>query len=159
MTISQYLNTIHHLCSIGTVGEHFNGDELENLILKIHWDDNESYFIPHTLLQKRTDEFLMLNPELVQQLAKSLGLIFISEEDKEGNVCFVNSAELRPEFKQGFTAMELLAYQYALLHSQSYREANNSFLMNGDLRVLIPPNADFFWKLVQIGSDWFRKER
>jgi hypothetical protein len=158
MTIPQYLNKVHSLCSAPTTIEYFNAVELENCMLKIPLDQNEDYFLQPILFQKKADESLSINTELVRQMASCLGLVFIAEEEKEGNVCFANSGELRPEFKQAFTEVELLAYHYTLLHSRRYREANKAFLKDAQLRILIPPNADFFWKLVQIGKDLFRRE-
>lgn len=158
ITIPEYLNRITNSFSGSSVMEYSSVVELEKLLLKIPLDDNGDFFVQPILFQKRADGSLLLNPKVVEQLTSGLGLLFITEKEKEGNVCLANSGELRPEFKQAFTTVELLAYHYALLHSLRYREANKALFSDTDIRILMPPNADFFWKLVQIGSNLFRKE-
>ncbi|HEX8576220.1 MAG TPA: type ISP restriction/modification enzyme [Flavobacterium sp.] len=90
---------------------------------------------------------------ILDQIATGLGLTFIPEKNTEGKVCFVNSPELRPEFRQAFTLIDILDYIYAIVHSAGYREKYNPFLKMNFLEVPYPTDADVFWKLVAVGTE------
>ncbi len=79
-----------------------------------------------------------LNMEIVDQIAKGLGLEFESEKTgAEGS----------------FAPIDLLDYIYAVLHSPSYRETYKEFLKIDFPRVPYPTEAEKFWKLVALGSE------
>nr|WP_314897440.1 type ISP restriction/modification enzyme [uncultured Flavobacterium sp.] len=69
-----------------------------------------------------------LNPEIVNTIAKQLGLTFVAEKEPEGNVCIANNKEVRPEFRQIFAPIDILDYIYAVLHSPTYRSTYKEFL-------------------------------
>lgn len=93
-----------------------------------------------------------LNPEIVNQIAKKLGLTFVAEKEKEGNVCMANSDEVRPEYKQTFAPIDLLDYIYAVLHSPTYREKYKEFLKIDFPKIPYPKDSKTFWELVALGS-------
>ena len=92
-----------------------------------------------------------LNPEIVKQIAEKLGLGFVPEKEAEGNVCFINSPEVRDDFKTTFAPIDLLDYIYAVLHSPTYREKYKEFLKIDFPRVPYPKDVDTFWQLVKFG--------
>lgn len=94
-----------------------------------------------------------LNMVIVDQMAKGLGLAFVPEKEKEGEVCFAGNEEVRPEFRQSFAPIDILDYIYAVLHSPSYREKYKEFLKIDFPRVPYPADADTFWKLVKLGGE------
>ena len=94
-----------------------------------------------------------LNPEIVKEIAKGLGLSFVNEKETESNVCFANSEEVRPEFKQSFAPIDLLDYIYAVLHSPTYREKYKEFLKIDFPRVPYPTDMKTFWQLVELGGE------
>ncbi|MDP3313582.1 type ISP restriction/modification enzyme [Lutibacter sp.] len=94
-----------------------------------------------------------LNMEIVKQIANGLGLTFTNEKETASNVCFANSDEVRPEFKQSFAPIDLLDYIYAVLHSPSYREKYKEFLKIDFPRVPYPNDAKTFWKFVEYGGE------
>lgn len=105
-----------------------------------------------TIFDKPTERTPNLNPEIVKQIEKELGLSFTPEKET-GNLCFANNNdELRDEFKQSFAPIDLLDYIYAVLHSPSYREKYKEFLKIDFPRVPYPNDADTFWQLVHLGS-------
>jgi predicted helicase len=113
------------------------------------------YLYPETNSQQSTDEIQVrvpnLNMDIVNQISKDLGLIFVPELEN-GNVCFANNNEdLRDEFKQVFAPIDLLDYIYAVLHSPTYREKYKEFLKIDFPRVPYPKDATTFWKLVELG--------
>lgn len=94
-----------------------------------------------------------LNPEIIKEIAKGLGLTFLPEKETEGNVCFANSGEVRPEFRMTFAPIDVLDYIYAVLHSPSYREKYKEFLKIDFPRVPYPKDENTFWHLVELGGE------
>lgn len=86
-----------------------------------------------------------LNKEIVEKLAKGLGLVFVHEKDI--------SPSTSPEGKGDFAPIDILDYIYAVLHSPSYREKYKEFLKIDFPRVPYPTDADTFWKLVKLGGE------
>jgi len=74
---------------------------------------------------------------------------FINPNDATGEVCFANEPGLRPEFRQSFTATDLLDYIYAVLHNSN---KHGEFLKTGIAQIPYPTNTDDFWQLVQTGG-------
>jgi hypothetical protein len=151
MTIQQYLNKIKALC------KNSNHTDLDNPAVKISLDNNKFYFnlsdLEFTNDQQKADRGeAILNPEIINQITDCLGLLFINEKGTEGNVCFVNSNELRPEFRQSFTSIDLLDYCYAILHS-----AINEFSEINSVRIPITSDSSIFWELVNYGSELRKK--
>ena len=113
------------------------------------------YLYPETTDQPTLDQSSErtpnLDPKIVNEIAKKLGLTFTPEKET-GNVCFANNNdELRDEFKQTFAPIDLLDYIYAILHSPSYREKYKEFLKIDFPRVPYPTDANMFWQLVDLG--------
>lgn len=94
-----------------------------------------------------------LNPEIVNQIAKNLGLGFVPEKEPEGNLCYINNPEVRDDFKTTFAPIDLLDYIYAVLHSPIYREKYKEFLKIDFPRVPYPKDSGSFWKLVKLGGE------
>jgi predicted helicase len=94
-----------------------------------------------------------LNMEIVDQIVTGLGLTFSSEKVEEGEVCFAESGEVMPEYRQTFAPIDLLDYIYAVLHSPTYRETYKEFLKIDFPRVPYPTDAAQFWKLVALGGE------
>ena len=147
MTIQEYWKKINALNADENISKLFDGIDLENNVLKILQNTTQTYFTTEVLYNQSVPETVNLNNEIVKLFADHLGLLFLSEKDT-GNVCFANSSELRPEFRQSFTAIELLDYIYAFAHSSFYKEFQ---------KIAITSEADIFWKLVKIGAG-LRKE-
>jgi predicted helicase len=97
--------------------------------------------------------------EIVKQLAEKLGLTFVPEKEPEGNVCFINNPEVRPDFRTTFAPIDILDYIYAVLHSPTYREKYKEFLKIDFPRVPYPKGRDAmhrasaFWQLVELGGE------
>lgn len=86
-----------------------------------------------------------LNMEIVDQIAKGLGLAFVPEKDL--------TPSPSPEGKGDFAPIDILDYIYAVLHSPSYREKYKEFLKIDFPRVPYPADAEVFWKLVNLGGE------
>ena len=143
MTTAEYLVALNSRYRLGNATEHtFRGD-LQNLLESLAPGISATN----------------LNLEIVDQIAKGLGLTFVPEPfdsaqgKKEGEVCFAESEEVRPEYRQTFASIDLLDYIYAVLHSPTYRETYKKFLKIDFPRVPYPTDSDTFWKLVALGSE------
>lgn len=140
--------------------ENSNHIDLDNLVMKFSLENNKSYFNLSSLfleskndLQKGDKEKIILNPDIINQITNCLGLLFINENKTEGNVCFLNSNELRPEFRQNFTSIDLLDYCYAVLHSTI-----NEVSEIDSARIPITSDSSVFWELVKYGSELRNKK-
>src|SRR5690606_11791947 len=94
-----------------------------------------------------------LDMKLVTEIAKGLGLTFTPEKEEGGAVCFAESEELMPAYRQSFAPIDLLDYIYAVLHSPSYRETYKEFLKIDFPRVPYPTDVEEFWRLVALGGE------
>ncbi len=108
---------------------------------------------PQQTIGQTTARTPNLNPVIIKLIAEKLGLTFVPEKEPEGNVCFVNNAEVRPEFKTTFAPIDILDYIYAVLHSPTYREKYKEFLKIDFPRVPYPKNTETFWQLVELGGE------
>lgn len=79
-----------------------------------------------------------LDPEIVADIAKAIGLTFTNEKTAEAGT---------------FAPIDILDYIYAVLHSPTYRETYKEFLKIDFPRVPYPSDADTFWQLVALGSE------
>lgn len=86
-----------------------------------------------------------LNMEIVDQIAKGLGLRFVPEKDLTPNPS--------PSGEGSFAPIDLLDYIYAVLHSPTYRETYKEFLKIDFPRVPYPIDVEKFWKLVALGGE------
>jgi predicted helicase len=106
------------------------------------------YLYPETNGQLTTDaseeRVPNLNPEIVNKIAKGLGLSFVPEKDTFVKV---------PNFDKGsFAPIDILDYIYAVLHSPTYREKYKEFLKIDFPKIPYPKDLSTFEKLTNLGS-------
>ena len=80
---------------------------------------------------------LTVTSELINLFEKATGLTFINENEANGNVCFANNPELRPDFKTTFTIKDIKNYLLGLKKTQN---------------ITGPNDAEAFWKIVGFGK-------
>src|SRR6187402_517997 len=90
-----------------------------------------------------------LAEETINQIAHKTGLHFILEKAPEGDVCMTNNKEVRAEFRETFSPIDILDYAYAILHSSKFRSAEVKI---SKTNFPYPKNAEIFWKFAEIGS-------
>ena len=83
-----------------------------------------------------------LDPEIVADIAKAIGLAFTNEKEVTG-----------ADKTATFAPIDILDYIYAVLHSPTYRETYKEFLKIDFPRVPYPSDADTFWQLVAFGGE------
>ena len=102
--------------------------------------------------KESSNQTLDTSTTIIKQVEKNTGLSFLPDEKAEGNVCFINSPELRDDYKTTFTPADLLDYIYAVLHSSTYRKKHKEFLKIDFSRVSYPKDSKTFCQLVQLGK-------
>lgn len=100
------------------------------------------------LLNQITYHIQGMDKNRLQIIEKTLNMhIRPSSWDSQGNICFSDYPDLRPEFRTTFQPIDLWDYYYALWHSMEYW--NNEFDKGDDMPL---PNPDLFWEIVQLGA-------
>ncbi|MEO6812824.1 MAG: type ISP restriction/modification enzyme, partial [Ginsengibacter sp.] len=143
-------------------------------IYDAHFIGSASYSFPLYLYREIEDKLYIgtsitrtpnLNPEIVNQIARNLGLRFTNEKEEledipenASPVCYANSDEVTEDFKiekptPTFAPIDILDYIYAVLHSPTYREKYKEFLKIDFPRVPYPEDTTTFWKLVKLGGE------
>lgn len=140
MTIQEYLSRIEGRDANSMIAFP-NIADLEFCVQKMQQNNAELSFGLDVLLQK-TSKLIIVNTEVIKLFSSHLGLLFL-EEKESGNVCFANSQEVRPEYRQSFRLIDFLDYVYAFIHSSVYKDSQ---------KVILTAATDLFWKLVKIGS-------
>ncbi|OWK98943.1 DNA methyltransferase [Kaistella haifensis DSM 19056] len=102
------------------------------------------YLYPETTLEGDAKRIPNLNMEIVENMAKNLGLHF-SPEKPDYSQQTEEDSQFYPE--------DILDYIYAVLHSPSYREKYKEFLKIDFPRVPYPKDAETFFKLVNLGRE------
>ena len=92
-----------------------------------------------------------IDPGIIQRIAANIQLSFVPEKEKESEVCFINSEEVRPEFKLSFAPVDLSDYILAVLH-HSYNARHKPIPETGRMSIPYPKDAVGFWKLVKLGE-------
>jgi predicted helicase len=118
------------------------------------------YLYPETTSQQSLmDEVVRtpnLNMEIVNEIAKGLGLEFVPDHDFcHAELVSASQETLKqvPGNKSVFSPLDILDYIYAVLHSPSYRETYKEFLKIDFPRVPYPKDRATFWHLVELGSE------
>jgi hypothetical protein len=83
-----------------------------------------------------------LNNKIQLHLIENLNLTLSQAYESEGEVCQLNSPELRPEFRLTFTQRDISDYLYALRHNPDVNDTET-----------LPVDTGRFWSLVQLGRE------
>jgi hypothetical protein len=107
--------------------------------------------LEETLKRLSTGRF-SLNPEIVKQFSTQLSLGFDQNRNAEGNVCFANREDVRPEYRLTFGYTDLVNYLYAVLDEPTYRMIFKDKSAVKFPLLPYPKDPADFWQLVQKGS-------
>lgn len=102
-----------------------------------------------------TENNLNLSSEVISNIARSLGLSFITEQEEEGNVCMANNEEVRDDFRLTFTPIDIVDYVYAVLNSPGFIAKCGHSVELETLRIPYPTSENF-WELVREGREFRR---
>ena len=92
-----------------------------------------------------------IEPGVIQRIATDLGVSFVPQKEKEGEVCFINSEEVRPEFKLSFAPVDLSDYILAVIYN-AYNARHKLLPETGSVIIPYPKDAPGFWDLVKLGE-------
>lgn len=93
-------------------------------------------------------EIPTLTQGIINQMANKTGLNFVLIKDPEGNVCMANNKEVRPEFRQNFSVIDILDYMYAISYSLNFRLTGEEFVK---INLQYPKDSETFWELAELG--------
>jgi hypothetical protein len=97
-------------------------------------------------------EFIINQEDVIDQF-KSIVQLDFEKTISKGNLCFArNNEELRDEFKQVFTPVDLLDYWRAIFHFPTATTLKKENLISEEQGIAFPKNAESFWRLVEIGK-------
>jgi hypothetical protein len=85
------------------------------------------------------------------EIVRRIHLAYQQEGYASTEVCYVNSPEIRPEFKVSFTTLDLADYLNGVLCAAVYRKLLQAPMYTGLVAIPYPGNGDEFWTLVQTG--------
>ncbi len=106
---------------------------------------------PQAIL-RTLESVLGSSPEILKNIEEKLALPYVSEKGEDGNLCMANSPEVRYEYKDSFTAKDLLDYMYAVLHSPRYLEKFKHLSKIDVVEVSYPNDQNRFWKWANLGA-------
>lgn len=64
----------------------------------------------------------------------------------------LQDAEAEERAEEGFLAVDLIDYIYAVLHSTTYRDTYHDFLQNDFPTIPYPTSADYFFRMAELGK-------
>ncbi len=116
---------------------------IEEYLKKLQ-DDSE---INYTSVKKFTDKnpIPVNDKNMISEIERKTGLLFVTGDDVAERVCYVNSAELRDDFKSSFTCGDMKCFFKGLLSQLIRKEKlieDNIFNSDSD-----------FWKFVEAGKN------
>jgi hypothetical protein len=101
-------------------------------------------------LLNNTHQLLSAHSHVKEKLSECLKLPYQETKDRAGNVCFLDSEEVRPEYRLAFTATDVTYYLLAVL-SPTAEEA----LARDDFHLPFPfpDSPETFWKKAEAGRN------
>lgn len=125
--------------------QEFNHVTVINKIMDIHIIGGQSYVTPLYLYEKNPNQASFfnnsrrpnLNIDIMRELEQKLGLTFTPEKENTVGT---------------FAPIDILDYIYGVLHSNKYRTKYKEFLKIDFPRIPYPENADYFFKVAQLGK-------
>ncbi len=100
----------------------------------------------------RANNITNISNEIAGRFEKRLGIEFNNIDRVEPNLCYIESEEVRDEYKATFTQSDLLSYIYAMQHS-SLPTIKENVVSGMDMLIPYPRDASIFWKLVRLGKE------
>jgi len=89
-------------------------------------------------IDEKTERKPNLNQEIVNEIAKALGLTFTNEKETTKNT---------------FAPIDILDFIYAVLHSRKYRNEYKEFLKTDFPKIPYPKDKNTFFQLVKLGGE------
>ncbi|MBK7099350.1 MAG: hypothetical protein IPH58_14755 [Sphingobacteriales bacterium] len=117
---------------------------IEEYIKKLQGDSEAKY--------ASVKQFIDRNPipvkdkNIISEIEKKTGLVFVTGDDVAERVCFANSSELRDDFKSSFTCGDMKNFFKGIIYQLIMNEKELGIEYN-----IIKSDSDF-WKFVEAGK-------
>lgn len=90
---------------------------------------------------------------VIIQFEHILGLTYQGQpHHMQTNLCFIESDEVRPEYKTTFSFVDILNYVNAIRSSDKFKQDNTSKTSDA-VSIMYPRDSDMFWKVVKLGNN------
>lgn len=129
---------------------------------------NSSSFVklllPYFLFQNNKRKYFALlkttfvtnvNIGIINKFAANTGLSFNPAVETANNVCFINSPEVRDDYKITFSADDVFNYVTALLHSPKLNNRESENNVTEPPAIPYPSDSGMFWKIAGLGKQLF----
>ena len=132
-------------CKNYSTNKDFDRVFVTNTISDIHSASDQTYCAPLYLYEDTSNQTSFfdrsrkpnLNMDIVRELEQKLNLIFTPEKEAKAGT---------------FAPIDILDYIYGVLHSNKYRNKYKEFLKIDFPRIPYPQNADYFFKIAELGK-------
>ena len=87
--------------------------------------------------------------KVVNELEQRLGVPLQDLRDVQGNLCFIEGEEVRPEYREFFNVSDVVYYFLGLADSSMLQRLENN---NFQVEFPYPQNSEEFWRCVEKGK-------
>lgn len=129
-------------------------------------DDNNFFSVPVSILQLHPGTtgksciyadiaqkvLAAIDPGVVKKIAGDLGLSFVPVKEKESEVCFINSEEVRPEFRLSFAPVDVADYIFGASQDPENKTMPQKSPDTALMKIPYPKDTVSFWGLVKAGE-------
>jgi hypothetical protein len=95
---------------------------------------------------------IKFNSAVPSEIARRLGLRYHAQEKASTEVCYLDSPELRSEFKMSFNIKDLSDWLNAELQRANNQKLVDEVLYTEVVFIPYPTDVDEFWKMVEAGE-------
>ena len=104
----------------------------------------QEIFIAHSNkhMYKKQDLFsLKVSPAFLNNMGEQLNLNYLEGDSLDGNICFANNSDVRPEFRTNFSKLDIVRYVSSFL-------TKTTFSLEKE-KIPFPKNSAAFWNIVK----------
>ena len=104
----------------------------------------QEIFIAHSknhIYKKQDLSSLKVSPSFLNNMAEQLNLNYLEGDPLDGNICFANNSEVRPEFRTNFSKLDIVCYVSSFLTKTTFSLENE--------KIPFPKNAAAFWDIIK----------
>ncbi len=96
-----------------------------------------------------------VNRDIVSKFVTYTGLSFNPTSNAANNLCFINSSEVRDDYKITFTADDVFNYVTALLHSPELNSRKSGRHGTETPSIPYPSDSGMFWEISGLGKQLY----
>ena len=132
-------------------------NDLDRSFILPNWSSLISDFSSSNISESHLSKGILLkhftlSSTIIKEFEKCIELPYVHKKTTESNVCFINSDELRSDFRLNFGSNDLFNYCFAVLHSEMNYYSDFENLKLKSPRIPFPKDAKTFWELAALGG-------